>query len=444
MTNVKLLRELIAKENDPAKKAEYETQLLDAIAEQERVKLQADFDKKSADLKAAADKTIADIKAKHSAFAPGEEHSGIQVGIPSKVVGRFTGKEYALKGTMVEINRTRKQNGKDELTDRSSEILVKGFTDLLDAGIARGRGGMGAVEKKISEGTTTEGGFYVADEFYPELFAYVRDVSIALQDCTHIPMKTDSMYITVENAKASVAFTNEATDATEANPTFSQTAGSGGGQLVAKRMDGYVKVSNEFIEDSYMPGGVVAWLLEQFTESIGQLADSAVFVGTGTPMSGVFKASGYSQVFTSGSTNFSALLEADLRAIIGKVPSQYINAGNFKWYMSHTVLWTYAYNLKDGQSRPYFIPSMTQGGDGMLYGFPTRRPTYAPSVSAATTGFIVFGNLKGVVIGDRLPAMSLMADPYSFSRSNQTQFLIFTRWGFLPNLPNYWGRIATA
>jgi hypothetical protein len=35
-------------------------------------------------------------------------------------------------------------------------------------------------------------------------------------------------------------------------------------------------------------------------------------------------------------------------------------------------------------------------------------------------------------------------DPYSFSRSYQTQFLLFTRWAFAQALPKMLGRIATA
>jgi len=48
------------------------------------------------------------------------------------------------------------------------------------------------------------------------------------------------------------------------------------------------------------------------------------------------------------------------------------------------------------------------------------------------------------MIGDRLTTVRLFADPYSLSRSYQTQFLFFTRWGYAQALPNNLVRIVTA
>jgi HK97 family phage major capsid protein len=79
----------------------------------------------------------------------------------------------------------------------------------------------------------------------------------------------------------------------------------------------------------------------------------------------------------------------------------------------------------------------------MLYGYPVRMPEMAPAVSGAGKGFIVFGDLRGFIIGERLTNISLFVDPYSKSTSYQTLFLLFTRWAYAHALPQYYGRIAT-
>jgi HK97 family phage major capsid protein len=182
--------------------------------------------------------------------------------------------------------------------------------------------------------------------------------------------------------------------------------------------------------------------MSQFVEAIGQKLDSAAFIGTGDPVSGVFLSTGYSEVFSSGSTNFSALLEVNLRNVIGKIPTSRL--GGAKWYGHRTPVWTYLYGLKDGDSRPLFIPSMTEGVPHRLYGYPLEMPEQSKSTSAVATGMLVFGNLKGFWIGERLGRISLFVNPYSLSTKYQTIFLMFTRWGFAHALPNQYARIVTA
>jgi HK97 family phage major capsid protein len=291
----------------------------------------------------------------------------------------------------------------------------------------------------MQEGTTTEGGFLVFDEYRAEVLSYIREVSIALQDCRVIPMNTDVMRIPAENAKVSVALTAEESDATESEPTFAEVT------LTAKRVDAFAIASNELMNDTGIPGGIVAILMSQFNEAIGQYIDSTVFQGTGDPVSGLFLSTGYSEVFSSGSTHFSELLESNIRNVIKNInPSR---RGGAKWYSSTSVLWQYVRGLKDSNGNYLFYDGRGGGGaPGMLWGYPVREgnDTIMKSTSAADTGELVFGNLLGFIIGERMGTIDMLVDPYSKGKSYQTQFYIFTRWAFAHALANYYARIVTA
>lgn len=316
-----------------------------------------------------------------------------------------------------------------------AEKLVKHFINLY----ARAVNSPMAMKAAMEEGTTTEGGFLTPTEERSELLAYIRQNSVALQDCTRIPMNSDSLTIPRENANVTMAFTDEESEATESEPTFEQVT------LTANRLDAYSISSNELIQDADNPGGIAGLLLSQFVEAYGQKIDSAVFKGTGSPVSSVLSAggAGYSQVFGSGSTAFSELLTSDMRKVISKLPTNYTS--NAKWYGHRTVFWDLVYGLEDDNGRPLFLDSYVDGRPPTVLGYPVRMPEeiVTTSGSAASTGFLLFGDLRGFYIGDRLTNINLMVDPYSLSTKYQTIFLMFTRWAFAHALPNYYARIVT-
>jgi len=436
MDKIELLKALIAKETDEKELEKLNDQLIEAIREQEREKVKKELEEKLAQEKAKleAEKKELEIKSKQA----NADHSFAAGRI---VVGPGEYKGYSLRAVMDSARRKmaespylKKLVPKIDSRGEAFERVAKMFVDIYDNAI---KSPAGLVAKApMAEGTGSLGGYLVPTEERMELLSYIREVSLAMQYCTHVPMSTDSMTLPRELTKVNVAFTSEASQATESDPTFDQVT------LTATRLDAYTIASNELIQDTQIPGGIVGVLMSQFIEAIGQKIDSAVFIGTGTPVSGVFLNAGVSQVFNTGSTAFSALTEADLRAIIGKIPASRL--GNARWYVHRSPLWTYVYGLKDSQNRPLFIPSMTEGAPHMLYGYPVEQPEQAPSTSAAGTGFIVFGDLRGFYIGDRLTNISLFVDPYSKSTYYQTLFLMFTRWGFAHALPGYYGRIVTA
>lgn len=426
MNKIELIKALIKKETDPKELERLQDELINAIEEDAREKaakkIAADTAKKEAE---AEEVKLKEAKAQsHEAGGQIKVISG-----PGEYKGFKLRAEAANLGLSLRNEKMRKFYAANP--DRA-ERMAKFWIDLVDTAIKS----PSPFTKSINEGTTTAGGYLTPQEQRMELLAYGREESIALADCQHIPMTSDSMLVNKENAKASVAFTDEATDATETNPTFDQVT------ITAKRMDGYVKISNEVMEDAQVTGGLVGRLMEQFMEAVGQKIDSTVFVGAGSPMSGVFKNSGYSLVLATGSAAFSMLVAANFLAAEAKIAEP--DARNAKYYVSRSVLLNYIYGINDTTGRPIFRNSEITGYEDSINGYPVRRVAQAPATSAASTGFVVFGDLMGVIIGDRLTNISLFYDPYSLSRSYMSQFLLFTRWGFASALPNKLCRIVTA
>ena len=443
MNKIELLKKLIAQtpvENEK-ELADLNDELIKAIGEQAEAKVREEIaakkveeDKKAADVE--TQKTVDEAR-KNAPMAkiPGDV-PGIVTGTPSLYKG------FQLKKAIDDLQHDGRVNSsvrKSAIANPERAELAAMFMINKLAYAYDNKKTPEQVAKAMNEGTPTAGGFLTPVEQNMAVFSYIRDVSIILTDAQHIAMKSDVMELPAENAKVSMAWTDEATDATETTPSIAQV------KLTATRLDGYTKSSNELLDDDGSPGGIVGMLTSQFIEESALSIDEAGFKGTGSPVSGIFTAAaGYTEEFDAGSTNFSELLESNLRAVIAKIRPN--RRGNAKWYMSTSVLWNFVRGLKDSNGDPLFYETMNGAAPAqMLLGKPVREGNddVMPSATAVSTGMMVFGDLAGFVVGDRLANTKLFVDPYSLSRSNQTQFLMFQRWAFAHAMNLYYARIAT-
>ena len=440
MNKIELLKQLISKTEDPAELEELNKQLLEAIEDEAREKAEKEA-KEKYEAKLLEQKKGETGLAKAAALPGGDPdpNAGAYAG-QVKVVEAGMYKGYSLKrarGTLTNDGRIHPGLQKLAKADPdSADLVCKWMVDqLLKA--SQFNPGMSPQQKaQMVEGTDALGGYTTPTEEREAILSYIREVSLALPNVTTIPMQSDSMTMSREDFKVQVNYTDEASDATETSATFASIT------LTPKRMDAYTKVSNELIDDSSVPGGIAGLLAGQFFEAVGQKVDSTVFIGTGDPVSGVFLSAGTSVVFSSGSTAFSELLESNMRTAIRNIRTRRLAAA--KWYAHRVPTWDYVYGLQDGNNRPYFIESMVAGAPHQAWGYPFLLPEEAPQTSAAATGFIVFGDLRGFIVGERMTNVNLFVDPYSLSRSNSTQYLLFTRWAYAHGLNEYYTRIVTA
>lgn len=286
----------------------------------------------------------------------------------------------------------------------------------------------------MTEGTGANGGYLVPDEFLWDMVMLGRDQTFALKECTVLNMNTDQLYLPSELTLASVAWTTpESGTISAGEPTFAQV------DLDAKRLDGLATVTNELLMDSAMD--VVGILSEQFGYAVALELDNQVLSGTGTPISGLTTAAcGYSVVFATTSTNFSALIADDFSTAIYKLAQgDLVNAR----FVINRIGLHYARTLKDSQSRPIFADL---GGlvPNTLYGYPYIVSSKITNTSAVSTALAVFGNWKKMIIGRRLGGTTLDVDPYGLFTTYMTRFRIATRWALAVGRSTAFVRIMTA
>lgn len=266
----------------------------------------------------------------------------------------------------------------------------------------------------LQEGTTTEGGYLVDDEFMAGIFGLARQQSVALQDCRIVPMGGDTLYIATENAAVSVVWTAEEVAATESEPTIAQTT------LTATRLDAYSIMSNELLDDAKID--IVAWLTDQFSEAIGQEIDNQVFNGSGSPFAGAMANAGNSINLTTSGT----ITEVDCSNAISQLPTNH--AAGAKFYLNRKP-----FHLLRSLKTTDGVPIFTRPGDmvpGTIYEYPYSLVEQMPTslAVAADTAVGLFGNLaKNYYIGQR-QGIKIALDPYYLFTSNQTRFRVTSRW----------------
>ncbi len=286
---------------------------------------------------------------------------------------------------------------------------------------------------QLQEGTDSEGGYLVPDEYAWEIAKLARAKSFALNQCTVINMGTDTLKLPAEASLVSVAWTDEEGGITESEPTFGQV------QLTAKRLDGYAKVTNELLQDSNID--IVGLLTEQFSYAIGLELDNQVLNGTGSPVSGVLTAkAGYSVVMGSGETNFSSISADDLSNMIAKIDEGYADDLLF---IFNKLIMHYIRILKDDNSN-YIYAKPGNGVPGTVWEYPYFQSAKAPKTTGASTAFVALGNFKYFYIGRRVGSMALDVDPYGLFTTNATRFRIVTRWGLAVAMVKAFCRLITA
>ena len=284
----------------------------------------------------------------------------------------------------------------------------------------------------MTEGSPGGGGYLVPELWHNAMLQYALAQSFALNECEVINMSSEILHVPAESGGVSVAWTAEAVDATESEPTFTEV------KLTAKRLDAFAITSNELLNDNAYD--IVSFLTKKFGECIGQEIDSQVLVGTGSPVSGILTAvCGYSVVMAAG-TNFSAVTLDNLATAIASIPTERLT--NAKFVMHRSVL-NFLRTQKASSSGMYMWGNPNAGETQTIWGYPVIVSEKAPSTTGASSPLVLFGNLKNFLIGQRLGGATLDVDPFSLFKAYRTQFRIINRYALATGLAGAFCRIIT-
>lgn len=269
-----------------------------------------------------------------------------------------------------------------------------------------------------AEGAAGTGGALVPDEYQWDIVKLARNDFFMLREARVVNMNSDTLYLPTEATLPTVEWDDEAGTIGASEGTFGQVT------LTAKRMNSLVTLSNELLADSAMD--VVSILTEQLSYGTNYEIDKQSLAGTGSPTSGLMKGiAGTSLVLGTGSANFSMLVGDNFSDAISKLSQGYLNGA--KWVVGKTAK-HYIRTLKD-KNGAYIFQQPSAGRSATLWEYPVLESEHAPA-NAVSTVAALFGNLKNYVIGRRLGAMVLEADPYGLFTTYQTRFRMVTRWAF--------------
>ncbi len=310
-----------------------------------------------------------------------------------------------------------------------------------------------AAFKSLTEGVGSAGGFIVPEEFAAEVNRVVEDFGLVPKLARIYPMKYDTLNVPRLSASVSVSWPGEATAGTSSQPTFEQVV------LSAKSLVGITPMSNELLADANV--NVVDLLVELFAEAIAGELDKQGFAGTGSPFTGILNDAGVTVVQpTTGNQTFALCSTPDnARSLIANVkPWAMQNAA----FIMHRSVWAFFQTAKASTSGDYFIQAynpvvtganVTQGFPmamaGTLWGYPVYLSDKMPSVTAVSTKYVIFGNLKNLYVGDRAEmAVAISQDATVGSdnlfSANMSAVRVVTRKAIAVGLPKAFAVLETS
>ncbi len=274
----------------------------------------------------------------------------------------------------------------------------------------------------MNEGTPSEGGYLVQDEYADEILAFAAVNSVALQDCRIWPMNTDILRIPARDGGVSVGVTAETVEATQSEPTYREVV------LTAKRVDAFSELTNELLEDSSYD--IISELTAQFAEQVGVYLDEELWAGT-TLGTGIETAVGVNEVQLTAGELVGDIDSDDLSLMMSKLPNNKIVGAKF---YAPTLFSHYARLMEDTNGNRIW-GDMKASDPGGIYGYPLISNDSFPA-SAADKIMVVFGNLNHVALGRRKGSVTLDLDPYGLFTKYMTRTRVVTRWAMTVAQPS--------
>lgn len=285
---------------------------------------------------------------------------------------------------------------------------------------------MGTAETKDMSGASgAGGGFLIPAEFQAQLQAAVAERSIVRQRATIIPMRRRQIDIPVVDQTGTTSgqphwfggmrfyWAEEASAKTETDAAFKQAS------LVAHKLIGYTRVSDELVDDSAISleaffsgpfgfAGGVAWM-----EDYGFLRGT----GAGQPL-GVIDA-GCTIIVPRAAVN--AVAFTDLAHMLEHA----LPGGRFVWVISQSLLSEFIQMSGPAGNASYvWIPNARDGVPGTLFGYPVVWSEKPPAIGSK--GDVGLYDFSYYVIGDR-QATTVESTKYDRWSYDQTSWRVVHR-----------------
>lgn len=274
--------------------------------------------------------------------------------------------------------------GKDEKTGRSSDEYKGSFWNAMRVKVPAP-----SVLNALQEGTDSEGGYLVPDEFERTLVESLEEENV-FRTLAHV-IKTSSgdRKIPVVATKGSASWIDEEGVYQDSDDAFSQVS------IGAYKLGTMIKVSEELLADSVFD--LEAYISKEFARRIGAREEESFFTGDGTgkPL-GILANTGGAEVGVTAASA-TAITADEVIDLFYSLKAPYRK--NAVWVLNDATV-KQIRKLKDGNGQYLWQPSLVAGTPDTILGRPVKTSAFMP-VAAAGAKTIAFGDFKYYWIADR-------------------------------------------
>lgn len=273
----------------------------------------------------------------------------------------------------------------EEKTGRASDSYKSAFWAQ-----ARSRNGMTyEVRNALQEGTDSEGGYLVPDEFEHTLIQALNESNIIRSRARVITTSNGLHKIPVVASHGNAAWMEEEDAYTESDEAFSQV------NLDAHKVGTLIKVSEELLQDSAFD--LESYIRSEFSRRIGDKEEDAFLNGNGTHKpTGILNATGGAQVGVT-TASATAITADEIIDLFYSLKAPYRK--NAVWILNDATVKAIR-KLKNGTGDYLWQPAIKDGEVPTILGRPYFTSQYAPTIEAAAK-VIAFGDFSYYWIGDR-------------------------------------------
>ena len=276
--------------------------------------------------------------------------------------------------------------GKDEVekTGRASDEYKGSFWNAM-----RVKAPMPSVLNALQEGTDSEGGYLVPDEFERTLVEALEEENV-FRTLAHV-IKTSSgdRKIPVVASKGTASWVDEEGAYQESDDVFSQVS------IGAYKLGTMIKVSEELLADSVFD--LEAYISKEFARRIGAREEESFFNGDGKgkPL-GILAAAGGAEVGVTAASA-TAITADEVIDLFYSLKAPYRK--NAVWVLNDATV-KQIRKLKDTTGQYLWQPSLVAGTPDTILGRPVKTSAFMPT-AAAGAKTIAFGDFKYYWIADR-------------------------------------------
>lgn len=245
------------------------------------------------------------------------------------------------------------------------------------------------VRNALSEGSDTEGGYLVPDEFEHTLVSGMEAES-AIRSLAHVITTSNGVHkIPVVRTKGTANWIDEGGSYGDSDDVFGQE------QLDAHKIGTVIKVSEELLNDSAFE--LEEYFQDEFARRIGAKEEEAFLVGDGSKKpTGILNQTGGAEVGVTTASE-KTITADEIIDLYYSIKSPYRK--NAVWILNDSTVRAIR-KLKDSNGQYLWQPALHEGEHETLLGKKIMTSPYVPEMGSGKK-VILFGDLSYYWIGDR-------------------------------------------